>query len=242
VIGGMSNFAGVEQLLAHAMQAVPAAAGVNEQYFVGGGQDLRRTAASAVDSVREQNMITMSQPFDNLRLYKKAQGRLVMSYMENEIQPSQIIGVLDPLEEADMMFIEAVRNKELHKEYHVSVDESPTQKNKQMEVFGKLMETQFIPQMLDAGIPIPPTLAKYFPLPPDITTEFEGVLTDMQTTMQMQNQLNQLQIAFQLMQGQQMMAQMQAGGGMPPPEGGPPPGEEGGVPPPQPSGEEGQPV
>lgn len=232
VVGGMNNFAGVEQLLAHAMGAVGSAAGVNEQYFVGAASDLRRTAATAVDSVREQNMVTMSQPFDNLRLYKKAQGRLVLTHMQSTIQPSVMAGILDPLEPADMMFMDAAKSGELITEYHISVDESPTQKNKQMEVFGKLMETQFIPQMLQANIPIPPTLAKYFPLPPDITTEFEGVLTQVQTTMEMQNQLSQMQIQLQMMQMQQQMGMaMQPGGALPP-------GEEGM--PPQPSGEEGQ--
>lgn len=238
VIGGMNNFSGVEQLLQHAMGAVGAAAGVNEQYFVGGASDLRRTAASAVDSVREQNMVTMSQPFDNLRLYKKGQGRLVLTYMESEMQVKQMAAVLDPMEPADMMFLDAVKKGELSKEYHISVDETPTQKNKQMEVFGKLMETQFIPQMLQASIPIPPTLAKYFPLPPDITTEFEGVLSDVQETMKMQNELSKMQMQLQMMQLQQQAGMMMQGQD-PNQQGGPPPGEEGGAPPPQPSGEEG---
>jgi hypothetical protein len=221
---------GVEMLLSHAMQSVSAAAGISEQYTVGNTSDLRRTAASAVQSVKESNLVTISQPFDALRLYKKVQGRLVLGFVAEYVQERQLVRLLGP-EESE--FIPALKEGELQEQYEVITDEAPSSKNKQMEVFSKIMETSFMPQLLEAGVPIPPSIAKFFPFPADINAEFEGVLIQAKELMEMQAAVATMEAQMQLMQMQQAM--MMAQQGMPPQgeqgmEGGPPP-EEG--PPPE---------
>jgi hypothetical protein len=183
-----------------------------------------------VQSVKESNLVTISQPFDALRLYKKVQGRLVLGFVAEYVQERQLVRLLGP-EESE--FIPALKEGELQEQYEVITDEAPSSKNKQMEVFSKIMETSFMPQLLEAGVPIPPSIAKFFPFPADINAEFEGVLIQAKELMEMQAAVATMEAQMQLMQMQQAM--MMAQQGMPPQgeqgmEGGPPP-EEG--PPPE---------
>jgi len=211
---------GIDMLLSHAIQSVSAAAGISEQYMVGSTQDLRRTAASAVQSVKESNLVTISQPFDALRLYKKVQGRLVLGFIAEYVQENQLVRLLGP-EEAE--FIPALKSGELQDQYEVIAEEAPASKSKQMEVFSKIMETSFMPQLLEAGVPIPPAIAKFFPFPADINAEFEGVLIQAKELMEMQAELTKMQTLLEM----QMLQQQAMMGAQPPVE-----GEQGQAPPP----------
>lgn len=214
---------GIESLLSHAISSISSSAGVSEQYMVGASQDLRRTAASAVNSVKESNLQTISQPFDALRLYKRAQGRLVLGFISNYVQERQLERLLGP---EDSQWIEAMKSGELEDQYEVIVEEAPSSKSQQMDVFNKIMETSFIPQLLELGVPVPPELAKYFPFPADINASFQTVLTQAKDVMQMQTQLQTMQMQMEMMMMQQQMEMgMPQQGEVPPEEQGQPPVE-----------------
>ena len=213
------SLSGVESLLSHAISSISSSAGVSEQYMVGASQDLRRTAASAVQSVKESNLQTISQPFDALRLYKRAQGRLVLGFISNYVQERQLERLLGP---EDSQWIEAMKDGTLEDPYEVIVEEAPASKSQQMDVFNKIMETSFIPQLLELGVPVPPELAKYFPFPADINASFQTVLSEAKNVMQMQTQLQAMQMQMEMMMMQQQMEM-----GPPPPEGEVPPEEQG---------------
>jgi len=198
------NFTGVSLLLDHSVSSIPAAAGVSEEYGVGNPGDLRRTAASAVQSVKESNQVTISQPFDSLRLYKRIQGRLILDHVAAYVPIKQLQRLLS--QEQQVEFIGPAKSGTLHQQYEVIAEEAPASKSKQMEVFNKIMETSFIPQLLEIGVTVPPELAKFFPFPPDINAEFERVLAAVKEIMDLQNQATQLQLQAQVMQIQQAMA------------------------------------
>ena len=214
------NLSGIETLLQHAIQSISASAGVSEQYTVGTPQDLRRTAASAVQSIKESNLVTISQPFDALRLYKREQGRLVLDFVANFVPITQLTRLLGQEEQE---FIPALKDGELQQQYEVVCEESPASKSKQMEIFAKIMETNFIPQLMEIGVPVPPGLAKYFPFPPDINIEFESVLTQAKQIMELQAQVQMMEMSMQMMEMQMAVAD----GPPPGPEGELPPGEQG---------------
>ena len=231
------SLTGIHELLGHAMGSIPMSAGINESYFVGGAGDLRRTAASSIDAVQRQNLVTISQPFDALRMYKKTQALLTLQFIEKYLDPMQIIKVIG---EDDAPLVEVIAAGELTKQYDVIVEESPTSQDKQMEVFSKLMETNFLPQLMQQNIAIPPSVAKYFPFPPDITVEFEGVLKDVKEVMELQATLTKAQLQIELAKIQavitgQAPVELLMGGG-PGDGGGGQPG--GGQPPPSTGGEQ----
>jgi hypothetical protein len=213
---------GVRELLAHSQEAVPMAAGINENYFVGGAQDLRRTPASSIESVQRQNLVTISQPFDSLRMYKKTQAKLILGFIQEYMDEQEIMRIVGP---EDAEIIPAVANGQLIDQYDIVIEESPTSQDKQMEVFAKLNEHNFIPQLQEMGVPVPPAIAKYFPFPPDINQDFQTALEQNKQLMELNNTLQAVMLQIQLMQAQM---QMQAGGAMMPPgEGEQPPPEEG---------------
>ena len=189
------NFNGIQMLLQHAVSSIGAAAGVSEQYSVGNPTDLRRTAASAVQSVKESNQVTISQPFDALRMYKRVQGRLILDYVAAYVPDRQLQRLLSPQEYAE--FGEAAKSGKLHQQYEVIAEEAPASKSKQMEVFNKIMETSFIPQLMEIGVTVPPELAKFFPFPPDINAEFQRVLQQTKDMMDAQSQIQILQLEAQ---------------------------------------------
>lgn len=213
------SLGGVKDLLAHAIDAIPTSAGVNQQYGVGQVEDLRRTPASSIESIQRANMVTISQPFDALRLYKKNQSKLVLDFIGQYMDPAEIMRVLGP--EKSQVLLPAIESGELLDQYDIVIEESPSSPNKQMEVFGKMMEANLIPQMSEMGIPVPPSVAKYFPFPPDINTEFQGVLETNKMLVDMQNQINMMMMQMQAAQLQMGMAPGAPGEeeGAPPPEG-----------------------
>jgi hypothetical protein len=214
------SFRGIESLLQHALSSVPQAAGVSESYFVGGNQDLKRTATTSIEAIQRQNLVTISKPFDSLRLYKRMQARLVLKFLKM-MDPEQIIRVLG---EKGRPFLEAL-NGDIDQEYDIVVEEVPHSQNRQMEIFEKLMETNFIPQLMEMGVPVPPAIAKFFPLPGDVNADFEKALTQAQGIMELQLQLQAAQTQLEMLQIQQMMMQ----GGMPPEGEGEVPPEEASV-------------
>lgn len=209
------SMSGVESLLQHAIQSISSSVGVNEAYMVGSAGDLRRTAASAVSSVKESNLQTISQPFDSLRLYKRAQGRLILGFISQYVQERQLLRLLGP---KDSQWIQALKDGNLEQQYEVVVEEAPASKSQQMDVFNKIMETSFIPQLLELGVPVPPDLAKYFPFPSDINVSFQQALEQAKQMMDMQQQFQMMQMQMELAMMQQQMMMPEEQGAVPPEE------------------------
>jgi hypothetical protein len=208
---------GIESLLAYAQQSVASSVGLSESYFVGGAQDLRRTSGKVLSSVLSQNMKTQSAPFDSLRLYRKRMGRMILDFLDAYGDPEQVARVL-PQDEQE--FIALMKGGNLSEEYDIVVEEVPTSPNERQEVFDVLMESGFLPQMMSQGVPIPPSLAEFFPIPADASAELKQALQsayDLQlANMQMQMQ----QLAMQAQQPQPMNPGEAGPNGSPPPPGG----------------------
>jgi hypothetical protein len=130
-------------------------------------------------------------------------------------------------------FVEALLAGEVHNEYDVIIEEVPNSQSLQQEVFEKLVETNFIPQMMELGVSPPPELAEFFPFPADIKVQFKAALTQNKALMDLQKQLALMALQMQMLQ----MQAMTAGGGMAPP--GAPMGGPPGAPAPEPGGEPG---
>ena len=227
VIDRATSMTGVEGLLSHALGSVPTSVGVSEQYFVGGVQDLKRTAGQAIQSVQRQTMTTLSNLFDALVLYKKGSTKHVLSMISAFMNPKVLMKVMRVEE---IPFAEALMSGELYNEYDVVIEEVPNSHSLQQEVFEKLVETNFIPQMMELGVAPPPDIAEFFPFPADIKVQFKAALKQNKELMDMQKNLAMMALQMQTVQ---MMGMMQGGG--PPPGAGTP----GQGPPPSPQGQQG---
>ena len=193
---------GVETLLSHAIGSVSSALGVSEQYFVGSAGDLKRTAAQSIEHVTQQSMITLSNPFDSLKLYRERHARLWLGYLREFMDEKTVIRVLGP----EAAVLQTMKEDDLIFLYDISVEDAPDSKSKQSEVFQMMMETNFLPQLLQMGVAPPPSVAKYFPLPGDIRSDFEVSFQNSYDLQMMQAEVQKMELQMQMMQ-MQMMAQ-----------------------------------
>lgn len=214
---------GIESLLSHAIGSVSASVGVSEQYFVGGAADLKRTAAQSIEHVTQQSLITLSNPFDSLKLYRERHARLTLGFIREYLDEKIIRRVLGP----DSIVLAAIKEPDFVYSYDVIVEDAPESKSQQDEAFRTMMENNFLPQLLQMGVAPPPTIAKSFPLPGDVRADFEVAFQQAYDLQMIQAEVQKMQMQMQMMQMQVQMQDPAAmmGGGEPPPEEGAPPSE-----------------
>lgn len=155
--------AGLDKLLQFAIGSIPDVTGVNLEFM---GQVDRQQAGILEQERKKSAFIILAGYFDSLRLYRKEQGRLLAHFIKEYMNDGRIIRITTdegeqgvPLQLTDDMM-----------EYDIIVDEAPSSPNLKEEVWKTLGE--FIPQMMKAGIPMPPEVLKFSPLPVDIANAY----------------------------------------------------------------------
>jgi hypothetical protein len=161
---------GLDGLIGFAASSTPQAAGVSQNYFVGAAEDLKRTANQSIQSLREQNLVTLSVPFDALRLYKKRQARLVLGFVSQFMQDGQIMRILGS--EGSIEMVKFIKD-EATQEFDIVVDQAPASATSKQEIFDMMTQNGLLPQLLKLGFPIPPSLAKFFPFPAEVNAEWQ---------------------------------------------------------------------
>ena len=148
---------GLDRLLQYALQSVNDVPGVNLELL--GLAD--RQQAGVLEAQRKQSGLTiLAVFFDALRRYRKEQGRVLIYFVREYISDGRLIRVLgnNGLEQ----YVPLVRDPDTTT-YDVVVDDAPTSPNMKEKVFGIL--GQLVPQLLQAGVSIPPDILDYTPLP-----------------------------------------------------------------------------
>lgn len=154
---------GLDKLLQFAIGSIPDVTGVNLEFM--GAAD--RQQAGILEQERKKSaFIILAGYFDSLRLYRKEQGRLLAHFIKEYMNDGRIIRITTdegeqgvPLQLTDEMM-----------EYDIIVDQAPSSPNLKEEVWGTL--GQLIPQMLKAGVQVPPEVFKFSPLPEEVANAF----------------------------------------------------------------------
>lgn len=154
---------GLDKLLQFAIGSIPDVTGVNLEFM--GAAD-RQQAGVLEQERKKAAFIILAGYFDSLRLYRKEQGRLLAHFIKEYMNDGRIIRITTdegeqavPLQLTDEMM-----------EYDIIVDQAPSSPNLKEEVWGTL--GQLIPQMLKAGVQVPPEVFKFSPLPTEIANAF----------------------------------------------------------------------
>jgi hypothetical protein len=192
---------GIESLLSHAVGSVSASVGVSEQYFVGAAGDLKRTAAQSIEHVTQQSLITLSNPFDSLKLYRERHARLVLGFIREYMDEKIMLRVLGP----DSPVVQAIKEPDFVYNYDIVVEDAPESKSQQDEAFRMMMENNFLPQLLQMGVAPPPTIAKSFPLPGDVRQDFDVAFQGAYDLQVMQAEVEKMNLQLQMMQLQMQM-------------------------------------
>ena len=97
-----------------------------------------------------------------------------------------------------------VRNEETE-EFDVIISESPRSTNQREETFEALV--QLLPALLQAGIPIPPDVLDYAPLPTELVQKWREYLQRSQEPSEEQQQAQQVALAKEQSESEENQAQ-----------------------------------
>jgi hypothetical protein len=201
---------GLEFLFQVAVQGVSTSVGVSESYFVGTADDLKRTASSAVTSVQQRTLTTLSTLFDSLRLYIKQDGSKTLKWVREYMPEGQLVRIIGEDGEASM--IPFTRAWAAH-EYDIIVEDAPASKSAQEEFNRALLQNGVLQSMFESGTPVPPSIADTMPISTVSKTEWKQSLllakqlAEMNAQVQMATAQSQLMMIQQQMQQAALMAQ-----------------------------------
>lgn len=191
-------------LMQFAIASIRDVTGVNVDML--GGAD--RNQPGIVEDMRTKSGLTiLAGVFDAIRLYRKRQGVLLAEFVQRFISDGRLIRVLGQDGE---QFIPLLRDPD-GVEYDVVVDESPASRDVKERTWQALQV--MVPMAMQAGMPMPPSLLDYAPLPQSLAMEWKEAIASQQSQPPQpppQVQIAQMKIAAdqQSMQGKAQGEQM----------------------------------
>lgn len=158
---------GLDRLMEFALASLPQVTGINLEALGLAG----REQANVLEQSRKQAAYGLLAPvFDSLRRYRKHQGRVLLDFINNYISDGRMIRIGGPESQQYIPLRKAPRA--IH--YDVIVDQSPNAPDVKRETWA-VLET-LIPAAMKAGMPIPPTVLKYAPIPVQLSLEWQKTI------------------------------------------------------------------
>ena len=109
--------------------------------------------------------------FNSLRRYRKMQGRVQLEFIQRYISDGRLVRILG--QDGSPQYIPLVRQPGTPK-YDIIVDEAPTSPNQKEMVF-QVMQ-MMLPILVKMGIPVPPDILDYSPLPTGLVQKWKQML------------------------------------------------------------------
>jgi hypothetical protein len=163
--------AGLDRLVAYFLDSVHEVTGINLELL---GM-ANREQAGVLENTRKQAGVTIIAPlFDGLRRYRKEQGRVLLYFIQTYLSDGRLVRITG--EQGQKQYVPLAKQADTAK-YDVVVDESPTSPNMKERTFGTLVE--LLPNLAKMGIPIPPDLLDYAPLPSVLTEKWKQHIEQM---------------------------------------------------------------
>jgi hypothetical protein len=153
--------AGLNQMMVFAADSIRSTTGISVE-MLGLAE---RTQPGVVEQSRiGQGMIILSDLFNNLRRYRKEQGRVLLHLMRLYIPEGKLVRITNSKYAPFVKSDDAVK-------FDIVVDQSPTAPNQKQEVWMALRE--IIPTLVKEGFPIPPDVIDFLPLPDSVIEKFK---------------------------------------------------------------------
>jgi hypothetical protein len=190
---------GVDRLLQYAIQSINDVPGVSLEFLGMAGRD----QAMGLEENRKQAGVTvLANFFDSLRRYRKEQGRVLHYFIKAYISDGRLIRVLG---EQGAQYIPLIKEA-VDFEYDIIVDDAPTSPNMKERTFSVM--AQLLPMALQAGLPVPPEILDYAPLPDALVQKWKGMLAKNQEDPTAE-QMKQIQLMLAQLETQQKQADIQ---------------------------------
>ncbi len=175
---------GVDRLMQYALEAINDVTGINLEMLGMANRD----QANLLENTRKQAGITiLATFFDALRRYRKEQGRILAYFIREYIADGRLVRVLG---QEGAQYVPLIKDEVAFK-YDIIVDDAPTSPNMKEKVFNIFM--QALPLLIQAGIPVPPDVIDYLPLPESLGAAWKKMIAG-QTEDPLAAQMKQMQL------------------------------------------------
>lgn len=177
--------AGLDRLMEFTMGAMPNILGMSPELM--GLQD--KVQSGVLEAQRKQSaMAIIAWAFDAMRRYYKSMGRQMARYVVDYMPEGMLVKINGP-ESAEYV---PLMKQELALTFDVIVDEAPTSTNMRERVWAVI--ENLVPQLLQAGISIPPEVLDYSPIPTDLAEKWKASMkptpeSEMQKQLQAQGMM-----------------------------------------------------
>lgn len=147
----------LDNLMRFAIDSIRETSGVNVEMLGAMGT---ASNAAQLEMERKQSALTVLAPyFSALKRYRKAQGGDLLKLMRLHLSPGQVLRITDT--DPAMWWRDPGAA-----EFDVIVDDAPSSPNKKQEIWASLQN--ILPAYLRTGMPLPPDLLRYLPLPESV--------------------------------------------------------------------------
>lgn len=178
---------GIDRLLMQALTAINDVPGVNVEML---GIANRNQPGMIEESRKDAGVTILASFFDALRRYRKEQGRVLMQFIINYISDGRLVRI----DGANAQYVPLLRDGMAEK-YDILVDDAPTSPNMKEKVFGVV--SQMLQVALQAGIPIPPDILEYSPLPAALVQKWMALIEEQKNNPDNAKKAQQADAAFQ---------------------------------------------
>lgn len=162
---------GIDRLLQYAMSAINDTPGINMELM---GLANRDQPGVLEESRKKAGVTILAVLFDSLRRYRKEQGRILAEFIRTYIADGRLIRISG---DWSKQFVPLIRDR-LSIKYDIVIDDAPTSPNMKEKTFSTL--ATILPGLLQTGIPIPPDLLDYAPLPSELVYKWKKYIADSQ--------------------------------------------------------------
>lgn len=150
-------------------QAMRDISGVNVELT---GQRQGSDAGVVMEQRANAAQTVLASLFDNARRTKKLLGKVLLAYMQTHLKPARQIRILGPDKAAEVV---TVSPDMLQGRYDFAVDEANSTINDRIATLNIMQTT--LPQMLKAGVPIPPSFVDLLPMEPKLRDEWKTMIS-----------------------------------------------------------------
>jgi hypothetical protein len=150
-------------------QAMRDISGVNVELT---GQRQGSDAGVVMEQRAKAAQTVLAPLFDNARRTKKLLGKILLAFMQAHITPQRQIRILGPEKAGEVV---QVTPDMLQGRYDFAVDETNSTINDRVATLNIMQTT--LPQMMKAGVPIPPSFVDLLPMDPKIRDEWKTMIS-----------------------------------------------------------------
>lgn len=194
---------GIDRLLQYAIGAVNDIPGVNLELI---GMANRDQPIGLEQSRKQAGMTVLALFFDSLRRYRKTDGRVLAYFIREYISDGRLVRILG---KDGAKYVPLIKDQ-LAFEYDIVVDDSPTSPNSKERTFAIM--NQIAPLIMQAGIPMPPEILDYAPLPEDFVQKWKQLIQQSNQPDPMADQVKQIQYLMMQLELAQKEADVQKTG------------------------------